>query len=47
MSFCPASAFLGEESGFAIVAARHDVQRDAIKLDARAARHEIMLAHKI
>ena len=38
--------FLGEEAGFAVVAALHDVQRYTIEVDAGAAGHAIMLARK-
>ncbi len=31
--------FFAEEAGFAVVPALHDMQRDAIKMDARAAGH--------
>jgi hypothetical protein len=33
----------GEKTGFAVVAALHDVQRDTIQMDARAAEHTGML----
>jgi hypothetical protein len=36
--------FLAEEARFAIVAALHDVQRDTVKMDARAAGHVRTLA---
>jgi hypothetical protein len=35
-----------EETGFAIVPALHDVQRDTIKVDAGATWYEVMLAGK-
>ena len=41
-----AVVFLGEETGFTIVPALRDVQRDTIKIDAGAAGHETVLADK-
>jgi hypothetical protein len=37
---------LTEKTRLAVVAALHDVERNSIKLDARASGHEIMLARK-
>ena len=35
-----------EEAGFTVVSVLSDVQRDAVELDAAAARHEYMRARK-
>ena len=42
-----AVVFFSKEARFAIVPALHDVQRYAIKVDARTTGHQVMLTHEI